>query len=139
MPTLSPRAQEIKKQYDALLRLRKAKGEAGTARYKLHELVHGWDKHATLYRPLKRLVQNNEDALLEVILCGDYRDDVNATDRRYSGSVDELAFLGGHGGSVAYDDNVHWHGFMAKLREHYGDLPSSMQISLGWLSEVHGW
>jgi hypothetical protein len=85
--------------------------------------------HARQYHRLQRMVLLNQNSLLAAILAGGLSDT----------EVSELAHFGGHGGSVAKKDNLHWTSFMAKLREHREELPEGTQHHLDWLLRVHGW
>lgn len=87
------------------------------------------DCHAVSYRRLQYIVRNNEDQLYELVFSG------KLTERE----LYELIFFGGHGGSVAKSDNADWVPFMARVRERQSELPSSVQETLDWLLEVHGW
>lgn len=125
--TLSKEAQLILEKWQELQAIRnEPKFLSGVKDF----VTGNYYRHYDCYRELKYEVQRNENALLELILSGEI------TDERH---LHELIFFGGHGGSVAYEDNRQWHGFMRKVRQHQDKFPSGIRSTLAWLKVTHGW
>ena len=86
-------------------------------------------RHAEKYHQLKGLVLENQNALYDLIF----------SERLDESETHNLLHFGGHGGSVAKEDNLHWAPFIARVRERQDELPESVQSGLDWLKVVHGW
>lgn len=70
-----------------------------------------------------------EDAALEILLSA-VLDGQEAFD---------FYFYGGHGGSVAKEDNPQLVRLNVRLRQHYEQLPRLLKHHLDWLAKVHGY
>jgi hypothetical protein len=78
---------------------------------------------------LVNLVRQNPDDLVPLL--------VSDTALTNTEKVELMRFGGGAG--LTIHENLLWVDFMAKLREHYNELPRKIQHSLDWLLKVHGW
>lgn len=87
------------------------------------------DLHAKKYMELKGFILSHQDDLLKLIF----------SNRLNEREIGVLLHFGGHGGSVAKEDNLNWIPFMSKVRERQDELPESVQDSLDWLKRVHDW
>jgi len=86
-------------------------------------------RHAERYEELKSLVLTNQDALYDLIF----------SERLDENEIVELLHFGGHGGSVAKEDNLEWAPFVARVRERQDELPESVQSGLDWLKIINDW
>jgi hypothetical protein len=88
------------------------------------------DWHAAAYTQLRKLARANDDALYEFIMSGEVNDEKE---------LYELIFIGGHGGSVAKEDNLYWIPFLKRIRDNVDKLPNEMYLELhfDWLGKVH--
>ena len=75
------------------------------------------EQHSEQYDKFRFLVLLNQDALFSLIFSGQITDEKE---------LHELIFFGGHGGSVAKKDNMHWAPFVARVRQRQQDLPESI-------------
>lgn len=88
--------------------------------------------HATQYWRLKSMVLSNQDALYDLLFSG------VITDRN---ELHELMFFGGHGGSVAKEDNKHWIPFLKRVFANRTMFPKDMHERLDheykWYGDTH--
>ena len=87
------------------------------------------DAHAEEHEELKDFVITNQDALYDLIF----------SERLDESEIQELLHFGGHGGSLAKEDNLDWAPFVARVRERQDELPGSVQSGLDLLKTAHDW
>ena len=86
-------------------------------------------RHAEEHEELKDFVITNQDALYDLIF----------SERLDESEIQELLHFGGHGGSLAKEDNLDWAPFVARVRERQDELPESVQSGLDLLKTAHDW
>lgn len=78
---------------------------------------------------LKDEVLGNPNALLELVF----------SDKPDERQLHTLIHLGGHGGSVAREYNLHWIPFLNKVYQRRSEMPEGIKQYLEWLKQVHGY